>query len=205
MFIVFVIMLLNNFSNWKSYGELEANFSSIYKDRLMPSVYLFRLNDLLYEKRELQQENDIPAAQRVTLLDGYNRMIDSIIRSYETTYLTLAEKEQWKNFLGILKEYNKAEAAAVSPWHTGTPVSPDIAASLQAYFRQAKESLNGLNEIQTQEGNLLQRESKAIIGGSIIKFYLEIALLIILCIMALVLVNMSEKNIYHPSGRQVYN
>lgn len=188
LFIIFVIMLLNNFSNRKSYLDLEENMTSIYKDRLMPAAYLFRLNDLLYQKQLYHVSKGAVISEQV--LD-WNRQMDSIIAFYETTYLTETESRYWKDFRKHLGEYNLLEASAVSV------AREDFLSPLSG----ALDALRQLNEVQITEGNLIQRRSEVIVGHSIVKFYLEISLLLILCIMALALVYYSGRNIHLEYSR----
>ncbi|MDF2384269.1 MCP four helix bundle domain-containing protein [Nostoc ellipsosporum NOK] len=182
LFIIFVIMLLNNFSSRKSYLDLKENMTSIYHDRLMPATFLFRLNDLLYQKQLFHLSQETSVSEEV---NNWNRQMDSIIDAYEKTYLTDTEKRYWKNFRDNLDAYNAMEKSVKAPYTQQEFLSP---------LNGALAALRDLNEVQTTEGNLLQRESETIVRQSVIKFYLEISLLLVLCIMALVLVHYSGRN-----------
>ena len=51
LYIVLLVVMFNNFSERKDYDDLDRTISSIYKDRLMPAGFLFKLNDHLYQKK----------------------------------------------------------------------------------------------------------------------------------------------------------
>lgn len=189
LFIIFVIMLLNNFSSRKSYLDLEENMTSIYHDRLMPATYLFRLNDLLYQKQLFHLSEGALVSEQIKT---WNRQMDSIIRAYEKTYLTVTETTYWKDFRQYLNAYNALETSAKA-----ATTQEDFLHPLSG----ALTALRQLNELQTMEGNVLQRESEVIVKQSVVKFYLEISLLLILCIMALVLVHYSGRNMHFDYSR----
>jgi hypothetical protein len=99
-FVIILIVLLNNFSSRKDYADLDRTMSSIYQDRLMPSGYLFHINNYLYQKRMLQQSPNFSGAAVQAQLDHHNKAIDSLIRNYDMTFLTLAEKKTMEKLQG---------------------------------------------------------------------------------------------------------
>ncbi|MFT3846944.1 MAG: MCP four helix bundle domain-containing protein [Lacibacter sp.] len=188
--ILLLALILSTFASTDDYNRLEQNMSAIYKDRLMPAYYLFRINDLLHTKNSLANKLQ-PDDETVQKNKQANQLtIDSLIRAYELTYLTTEEKKEWKVFLSKLKEYNVAELATKNG---GVSIH-----SADSLFMEVNNSLNRLSEIQASEGKLLQANSKAIVYGSVIYTYLQIALMIILIVIVIMTISSAER-IFYPS------
>lgn len=199
LLVVLVLALLNNHFSRMHYEALDKNIVSIYKDRLMPSSYLFKLNDHLYQKKILVQDPLEEKALLLSKLDGHNISMQQLTRDYEKTYLTRNEEEYWRDFVGHLRQYNLSEAALVGHTQTAT------VGELQSSFDKAIGSLNMLNELQTTEGFKLQHESKSIIGNTLLRAYLEVSLLFILGIIALRMLTTYEKVVYPAMGSSLLN
>jgi hypothetical protein len=77
-FVIILIVLLNNFSSREDYADLDRTMSSIYKDRLMPSGYLFHINNHLYQKRILQQSANFPDAAVQLQIANHNKAMTAL-------------------------------------------------------------------------------------------------------------------------------
>jgi hypothetical protein len=183
LILIIILMLVNNMANRKTFSRLNESIASIYQDRLMPATYIFQLTDHLYQKRLL---NDGDAANRSTAsaLQQHDAAIKKIISTYETTYLTKGEKEQWAAFKSGLQQYDASSDAAVKD-----------RVAMNESFNKVLHSLNALSEIQASEGNALLKTSSINIHGTVITSQLEIAMLIILGIIALVLISANDNNL----------
>ncbi len=190
LLIILTFALLNNFLSRKYYDKLDKNMSSIYEDRLMPTSYLFRLSDHLYQKKLLLQDmlNGIPVADA---LDSHNQAVNNIIEAYAQTYLTEKEEEYWNAFITSLERYNEAEATQLKQTN-----STGISRALSVNFLEALSVLNKLNELQTVEGLKLQDDSKSLIHSTKMGAYLEVSLLFILGIVALWMLTTYERVVY---------
>ncbi len=190
LLVILSFILLNNYFSRKYYNKLDKNMSSIYEDRLMPTSYLFQLNDHLYQKKLLLQDllQGIPVA---SALDSHNRVVNEIIEAYTKTYLTENEKEYWNAFIISLGKYNEAEAIQLKDVE-----NIGIGRTLSISFLEALSVLNNLNELQTTEGLRLQDESKSLIHSTKMGAYLEVSLLFILGIIALWMLTMYERVVY---------
>lgn len=201
LLLILLLALLNNHFSRQHYDALDKNMSSIYKDRLMPTSYLFRLSDHLYQKKLLLQEHEFEGSQLQAELETHNTAISKIITDYEKTYLTKNEQEHWKGFITHLQNYDLAESAhlQLSAAVTGKEHA------LHSSFDKALASLNSLNELQTNEGFKLQHDSKSIIGNTVLRAYLEVSLLFILGIIALRTLTRYEKVMYPAVGGSLLN
>lgn len=205
IFIVLVVaIMLNNFSNWRNYTHLSKNFSSIYKDRIMPSGYIYQLHDHLYQKKLLLQQPEIPQAEKAAVIARHNQEVSAIIKAYENTYLTPAEENYWRHFKNSLLQYNITEA--------GYLVTIDSnrydMATLQQHFIHSQEVLKKLSNLQATEADLLGKSSHYIINSSRIQTYLELILLMILVIAGIIIINSSAQqasSLYSYPGLNSYN
>lgn len=193
LLVILTFALLNNFFSRRYYDRLDRNMSSIYEDRLMPTSYLFRLSDHLYQKKLLLQDI-LGNVSIAAALDSHNQAINGIIEAYAKTYLTEKEEEYWNGFITSLERYNEAEAVRLG--QTGSTV---ISRALSVNFLEALSVLNKLNELQTVEGLKLQDDSKSLIHSTKMGAYLEVSLLFILGIVALWMLTTYERVVYPVS------
>lgn len=201
LLLILILALLNNHFSRQHYNELDKNMSSIYQDRLMPTSYLFRLSDHLYQKKLLLQDKELENAALQRQLLTHNNSVLEIIDDYEKTFLTENEKEFWSGFRSNLNDYNKAEEEYLRTMQA----TPNNALVLHHSFDKAMLSLNHLNVLQTNEGLKLQTDSKAIIGNTVLRAYLEVSLLFILGIVALRTLTNYERVLYPAMGGNMMN
>lgn len=181
LLLIIVLILANNISNRRTFSNLNQSIASIYKDRLMPATYIFQITDHLYQKRLLKDKNNVAALKEK---QQHNKAIADIIKTYETTYLTEAEKQQWTEFKQQLQQYNLLSTENVAQNETANES-----------FNKVIKTLNALSQIQASEGNNIFKISSLDINGTIIMSQLEVALLLILGILALVLISVSNNRL----------
>lgn len=195
LFVVLVAIGLNQLLYEKDYAQLDKNMSSMYKDRLMPAGYLFEINDHLYQKKILHMDETVAATQMNIQLRKHDEAIARLIAAYERTYLTKDEQQHWKQLMESLAAYKAAEANYFS---SSNAVSADL---LDKHFLAAQTSLTELNNLQAKEGSLLQNNSKAIISDTVIQSYLQVAMLVIIAIIAAILL-LARDNPFFPAERK---
>ncbi len=183
LILIIILILANNIANRKTFSNLNQSIASIYKDRLMPATYIFQLTDHLYQKRLLNDGNT-QNNSFVNTMQQHDAAIKKIISTYETTYLTKSEKEQWTAFKSGLQDYDVLSNATEKD-----------KTAMDNSFNKVLHSLNALSEIQASEGNALLKTSNININGTVITSQLEIALLIILGVIALVLISANDNNL----------
>lgn len=183
LLLIIVLILANNIANRRTFSNLNEYIASIYKDRLMPATYIFQLTDHLYQKRLL---NDTTAQTNLSnnVQYAHDTAITKLISTYETTYLTTAEKAQWATFKKELQQYNALTSAAVRD-----------AKAVNTSFTKVIQCLNALSEIQAKEGSNLFKTSIISISGTVITSQLEIALLLVLGIFALILISVNNNKL----------
>jgi hypothetical protein len=200
LFVVLAVISLNQFVNKKDYNDLYTNMSSLYKDRLMPAGYLFSINDHLYQKKILHLQESDTDVHLAAQLQVHDAAIAKLIKAYEATYLTNAEKKEWQQLLKSLAAYSHAETSTAN--ETGQHNRSQM---LEASFQQAQHSLNELNLLQAAEGSTLQTKSTAIMNGTVVHAYLQIAMIVVLAIIAIVLVTATEHPFFPTNRQQLLN
>jgi hypothetical protein len=186
LLIIIAVILLCNISLRHSFKTLDAQMHTIYKDRLIPSNYLFSMAEILFQKRlHLDEGIMTPAATSGGMA---NDSLSQLIKSYEITYLTRNEEQVFNNFKNAWKEYQQNEES----FKTGViPMG-----NRQEMYRQLREmqlQLQQLGNIQVEEGTKLHLDARKVVKGTQVELQLEISLLIILGVIALVLLSIREK------------
>lgn len=197
LFVVLAAIGLNQFWYEKEYAQLDKNMSSLYKDRLMPAGYLFEISDHLYQKKILHMDEAVAEKELAQQLRKHDDAMARLIMAYENTYLTKDEQQQWNYLLASLEAYKTSEMNRIS--QVNSSVSHDL--MLDKNFQQAQAALGQLNALQAKEGRLLQTNSKAIIGDTVIQSYLQISMLVVLAIIGIILL-LARDNPFFPGEKK---
>jgi len=186
LLIIIAVILLCNLSLRQSFKTLDSQMHTIYKDRLIPSNYLFSMAEILFQKRlHLDEGVMVPT---VASSQVANDSLDRLIGNYEITYLTKNEEQLFENFKNAWKKYQQTEKSfkeGVIPL-----------AHQQEMYRQLGEmqaQLQQLGNIQIEEGSKLHTDARKVVKGTQVELQLEISVLIILGVIALVLLSIREK------------
>ncbi|RXK62775.1 hypothetical protein ESA94_07200 [Lacibacter luteus] len=196
LFVVLVGIGLNQLWHEKEYAQLGKNMASLYQDRLMPSGYLFEISDHLYQKKILHMNEAVAAEQLNAQLQKHDVAITQLISAYEKTYLTKDEQQHWKALLASLAAYKTAE----ENWRSSSD-SPAHEPILEKHFQQAQAALGNLNDVQAKEGSVLQSNSKAIISHTVVQSYLQIAMLVVIAVIAAILL-LARDNPFFPTEKK---
>ena len=181
---IIVIIALGHISGRQNYSDLGNSISSIYEDRLLPATYIYQINEHMYQKRLLDEQEGLTPALLTKEHRVHDLAIATLIKNYETTFLTAKEKEQWKLFKTNLHQYLLTDNLST-------------AKNREHYFTQTINNLHELSNIQVGEGRHLRTNSAAIINGTVIASYLEICLLVVLGIVTIILLSATDKRIFH--------
>lgn len=173
--LLIAVIVVNNISSKKKLEHMDVSVSSIYKDRLLASTYLFELTNHLYEKKLLFATQQPEGTRRTNDL-----AILGLIGRYEKTVFTRQEAVHWRSFKSALQQYNAAQAAGNSG---------------PALFERALQDLKHLTHIQATEGEFLFRGTRSDISASAMGYYLEIFLSIIIGVIVLALIGISRNTL----------
>lgn len=156
--------------------------ASLYQDRLQPAAGLFALNDRMYAKRQLLESYfAAPAGANFydtqAQLASHNQVIDSLLRSYQATYMVAEEDQVFQSVRASLTRYNLLEADLL---HVGAPASRASAQELAQHFDRIHADVSRLTQIQLQVGQQLSRGSAVADGHATLLSQVKIALLVVL-------------------------
>lgn len=199
---IMTTILLGNLYERHNFNALDKSISSIYLDRLMPATYIYELSNHLYEKRLLQEhyaEYTSTELRQKTLT--HDAAIGALLQDYEKTYLTDEESKHWAELKHSLHNYNMQYNITLANIRKETPAMNSV--QLNNYFNEMMIQLDALSKIQAGIGHTIEKDSHAIVTGSVLPAYLENSLLIILGIICIVLFSVSDnrilRNMQHSS------
>ena len=203
---IIIIILLSNFFARQSFSNLDTSMSSIYNDRLKPASYLYEISHHLYQKRLLHDGN-VPYTMRELELkiSKHNQEINSLIKQYETTFLTEEEQQQWTAFINHFAEYNAIENEWLKNYNEDEKHANVSHTLIAQQFSKVIGNLNNLNKIQIGEGSNIQKKSHSIVNHTLLLSTLEISLLIVLSLFTLVILSTTDRIIFRNSKNQALN
>lgn len=178
---------------------IDESFSSIYRDRLVPATTILYLTENLYRKR-LSLEDYLysgkrePQVQVLGQLRAHNVHIDSLIRSFEKTYLVDEEAKSLNAFKSQVVKYTQLEDRVLALTANGsfTEARQLFSAPGAAMFEGTILNLNELAGIQSTIGKDLMKASKINVASFGIISFLQIALAIITGLVVIVLIQNSQ-------------
>lgn len=175
LFCIMACTLLIRFLEDKSVKSMNESFVSLYNDRLIPATDLFFVAEYVDQKQRLIEtilfsENAAPFSLEVLSkkLTQINASIDSLILTYEKTYLVKQEKENIMELKANLKAVKLIERSTIDlvdgqnvekakTLHelTGRKASGDIIKGLSELMR-----------IQRQVGAELTKDTEFMVSGN---------------------------------------
>ncbi|GGM82361.1 hypothetical protein GCM10010967_12530 [Dyadobacter beijingensis] len=179
--------------------DIDQCFSSIYKDRLVPATTILYLTENLYRKRLsletylFSEKRESPARVKAQL-QAYDRSIDSLIHSFEKTYLVDQEAKSLHAFKSQTAQYARLEGHVLALCANGLAgdAREMFSAPGAATFESTILNLNELAGIQSTIGKDLMRASKVNVASFSIISFLQIALAIITGLVVIVLIRNSQ-------------
>ncbi len=170
--VLLICLLANNILGQKSFERIGKDAQSIYEDRLMPSTFLFDLQDQLYHERAVMQAANADLAA----LSRHRTAIEGLVAKYEKTRLTREERSEWLHFRQNLQQFQSSEAATAGP-----------------AFDLLMQNLTQLNAIQAGVAKDLETRMTEAANASSVRSYLEFALLIVVGAVTLSLIGYSRE------------
>jgi hypothetical protein len=170
LIIILVLVLINNRWENKNINELGETFGSVYKDRLLVENYIFKLANATQQKKYLLTEYHKKKESEIeTEISLINIKVDSLLSDYKNTYLTVAEKAVFEDYLHNNRKLRTKEQ------------NPKLEISqLNILYDKNMKLLNKLSTIQMKVGEDLYNNSRSIVTNNASLSYLELGLLIIL-------------------------
>ncbi|GAB3260312.1 hypothetical protein GCM10027347_24520 [Larkinella harenae] len=179
--------------------DIDKSFSAIYQDRLIPAVDMVYLSENLYTKRLLVEKylystTDLTPDQVVLQLKAQNLAIDSLIRNFEKTKLTVDEAKSLQAFKSRVEEYAALERNILRLSSAGNREAGAVLFNGDGLtvFSKSIKRLNELIDIQYTEGQSLVRASKNDSSQFNMLSSLQIAVAVIIGLLVLGLIHNSK-------------
>lgn len=161
LLVTIIVVLISSLSDRYLISQLDDNMNSMYVDRLVPAVELFHLNYEIFEKR-LAAERYLVKPSRDLKEEYYqallftDRMIDSLITSYETTYLVPEESD---HLFKLKRSINQARALEREFVMGGRQQDQILVRYLFPIYEDIRLELLDLVDIQKKVGDELRSGS----------------------------------------------
>ena len=191
LFVILGITLLTNYLERKRFEELNQSMTSIYEDRLLVESYIFHLYKNLRDHQDFWQA-DIEATepQNIALIvSAFQARRDSLMENYAETYLTEEEGELFDELTWTFVDMKRLETELLSAYGTNAEFYSQMNFPIyNGKIHNAIQTLLALSEIQTTEGEILQKKSRKIALGSVTISYLEMSILVVIALIIQALV-----------------
>lgn len=192
--IIIVMVLMTNFLNKRCFEELQRSFSSVYEDRLLVEVHIYKITTFLNYKNILLHERGEKSVIPIhTQFRQINDSISTHIQAYNKTLFITEEAE----IFGELKS-NIAQLSAMEDSILMLDENADIHGQLMRTNKKhavLSSNLSQLSNIQREEGGRLTNKSKQIIASSKITLQFELVILIIIGIILQALIFSSKSTL----------
>lgn len=153
LIFVFVLIYGTNRLDNHHFENVQHIINTVYEDRIVAQHYIYQLNNLYRQKEE-----GIPGSLKEEAARDINRQIDNYFELFSTTRLTNKEARVFR----LLEERNeelKALEARLAALPDSDPGEKDID-RIKAKIDGIYESLDGLSEIQLNEGGRLRQAAQ---------------------------------------------
>src|SRR5688500_17113964 len=96
---IFVLLFVKNAMVSKNVTDLGISFSSVYEDRLLVESYIYRMSEHLFRKKIMidTARSRASTLQIKSAIGQYNEAIHALIKAYESTKLTIAERTHFND------------------------------------------------------------------------------------------------------------
>ncbi len=172
--IVVVLVLGTNMVNQTHFSKLQQSFASVYEDRLLVENYIYKLSHALNKKRLALYNSAFEDSNTVKTT---NDSIQSLIIAYQQTKLTKEEAKLFNDFIhdNALLQHHENQY-----FKSNLKNADSLRLIVNNHHEKLAEILNGLSDIQLEEGKNLIADSDTIIASNSLYSHLEIILIIVI-------------------------
>jgi len=184
LFCIMACTILIRFLEDKSLKSMNNAFVSMYNDRLVPAADLFYVSEILFEKRDLIERNQllgIPEAEKtIKLMSLSDTKIDSVLKKYGETFLVNDEKSSLQQLKQKLIAHQALEKEAI----LNNKINDSFTfGQLNKSYKGVLKELSLLTKTQTLVGKELIKESESLFAGTKIYSAIQFALAILIGIL----------------------
>ncbi|MBZ9731301.1 MCP four helix bundle domain-containing protein [Salegentibacter sp. JZCK2] len=199
----FALLLITELIERRSLKSIDKDFSSLYQDRLLPASQIYKLSELLHEKRmlfeDIKDDGNLVADVNLEEIKAYNSQIDQVLKDYGQTYLVAREEVYFEDFKKHYEEYLILEKTIFKNLKEKdlSPAIYLINKNADDYFKILNLDLHNIASIQPEVGEQLMAHYKSSTGLTSLLYYFKIALTILIGIFVLRLLGL-EHLLRHP-------
>lgn len=141
--VVFALILTTNLVDKKNFSQIQHSINTIYNDRLIASDFLFKIQQLMYQKKLDYVPGDSSINQ--DRQSAINEQIGLLLDEYEDTQFTDKESIIFRN---IKKHFGKIQQLD----QQSNFLEPDEISSRISMIDNVKKEIIDLQKIQIEEG-----------------------------------------------------
>ena len=199
LLLVMIVTLLSGILIERNFFQrVDTSSTALYEDRLLPAVFVYKLTDHIHQRYRLAEKIHLtqpapPTPEQVALLARYREGMDTLLEAFQHTYLVQDESASLQRLVTELDTYAAAEQQLLA-----TPANFD---RLEQQLDAIRGELFQLSQIQTAEGKELMSDTEHVVARAYALGNFQIAILIICCLIAQVLV-LSSKVVRSPIAQQ---
>lgn len=181
MAMVFLLILGSNRMDKKNYAEINKTVNSVYKDRVVVQGYIYEL-DNIFHRKELRLLDGKTAVDNT----AENEKVAQLLTDFAATELTVKESallNQLNDQFDELKKLEREREAA-----SGVAATEEARAVIVGLFHRIEKSLDGLTEVQIDQGNRLTIFSQKSMDMITMLSNIEVTFMVLIAILILILV-----------------
>lgn len=188
LFGIMICTILIRIAEDKSIKNISEKIKSMYNDRLVPATDLFYISENIHAKQlSSDQYLQNKASFNSQTIHIHNVKIDSLLKKYERTFLTVAEKKELAAFKLAYANHLLLEKQL----YLNTALANN-ANAIEKSYRNLFQKLNSLTKIQSQVGEELIKNVQTILNGTQVYTHLQYILSIIIGVLIMGLLMASK-------------
>ncbi|NJN26667.1 MAG: hypothetical protein HC819_12165 [Cyclobacteriaceae bacterium] len=189
--LIIAMVLMTNFLSKRHFSELQQSFASVYEDRLLVEIHIYKITTFLNSKNMLLHEMfEGNQAMNLSPFVAINDSIQLHVRSFGKTQLTPEEARIFAKLKMNVNQLMALEDSIISLGEIHTLHDPLIRTNKK--HAQLAQNLSKLSNIQREEGQRLIEKSKKIVSSSKIALQLELVIVIVIGIIVQALIFSSK-------------
>ncbi|MCM5664090.1 MCP four helix bundle domain-containing protein [Galbibacter mesophilus] len=169
---VILLILATNLIDKNHFTTAQDALKSVYEDRLIAQNYLYKINDIVYQK-----ERKLLYDAGNSVKPGNESSLEGLLDKYGKTKLTTSERRKFES----LQENLSKLAVLEKDFEKGKEVSE---MQTKDVLQNIKTDLNGLSEIQLKEGKNRTQFAQKSLNTTNMLSNLELGFLIIIGVIA---------------------
>jgi hypothetical protein len=187
LILLLIIVIATNVMDNTSFKIVKESIGNMYEDRLVAYDLTYKIHNEVEERRMMLLKGDVSSFKATN--GQFTLAVDSLIKQYGTTELTIAESDNFDVLKERLAELEGIEKTYIS--EEGTE-EKELREKVEAKSAKIVESLNALAAIQISEGKRQLINSERAVKSSDVLSKVEIVSMIVISIIIVFLI------IYEP-------